>query len=96
MDVVLSEPWGDATSEHLVTKIKPLSFSILSKITRSRDPHSRGQGGFPFNCSCYGCDKALLGYPRKLLQLGELQGTQGDESIRVNFSGCFLDSQGQC
>lgn len=45
MDVEFSKPWGDAATKHLVAKIKALSFSFLSKITQSRDPHLRGQGG---------------------------------------------------
>lgn len=45
MDVVFSKLWGDAVTKHLVAKIKAPSFSRLSKITLSKDPHFRGQGG---------------------------------------------------
>lgn len=92
MHLVLPEPRGDAATKHLVTNNKPLTFTVLSKITRPLDPHFGGHRGSLSAISAVGALGLCCGTRRNCYGLEVYGELRRDESIRVNFSGCFLSA----
>lgn len=78
--LVRPELRGDAATKHLVANKKPLTYTILSKITRPLDPHFGGQGGSLSAISAMGAMGLRWGTRRNCYSLESSGGPQGDGS----------------